>query len=394
MQLYKIKSLVPKTGDKVKQSIIVAHGYFGRGGAEVSIMWIIEALKRTYDVHLFTRGGFQLDALNKISGTSLRHDEFTLIKPSGKLYQGMFGHAYFLRKCRSIGKSFDLRITGSRSINWGDNAIHFLSDVAWNKELHEKYCKSEEKFDVKSPAISKLLAKIRSFIAGESNWNIKEDIYVANSCWTAKISTLYTQKPPVVIYPAVPISTIDINWDAKQERIVCLGRISPEKRIEDIIKIVSIVREHGYDIKLHIVGRFNKTPYCDYIKQLCLDNKSWIILEGEIIGEMKLQFLAESKYGINACQREAFGISTAEMVQAGIIPFVPKQGAQQEIAPLSDLVFNSPEEAASKMIKIMANENLQETTRRQLEQRSPNFSSERFCREVGEVVRKIIEHKL
>lgn len=373
-----------------RRKIIIAHSFFGRGGAEVSIMWLLEALKTDYAVNLLTRGGFNLNELNEISGTSIRTDEIQIIEKSNILYRTRFGHAFFLRFCRSIGNQFDMRITGSRTLNWGMTAVHFLSDVAWNSTLINRFCENEEKRGNTRSLMVAILDFIRTKIVGRSKWDIANDYFVANSYWTSSVSREFLSHAPKVIYPSVCSSSTQTKWSSKQNRFICLGRISPEKKIEVIIDILARVRQKGYDIQLHIIGKFTDTPYSRFIGELCQKNRSWITLTGELTGIKKDQYLEQSKFGINGCQREAFGISTAEMVKAGMLPFIPSQGAQKEVVPLEELTFDSSDDAVNKIIEVLINVQLQENLISRLNELSPDFSSNRFCTEVRSMVKNVL----
>jgi len=382
---------MPNTEQESKKTILLAHSYFGRGGAEVAIMWLIEALKKDFEIYLLTRGGINIKDLNKISGLDIKENEINLISTPPYLNNKLFGHSFFLRYCRKIAQNFDLRITGSRTIDWGWPAVHFLSDVAWTILLEKKYCNTEALWSPKKSISRKLLKILRTWIAGKSKRNIINDQYVANSKWTAEISRKYTRKMPKIIYPAVPLTKYTTRWENKKNRFICLGRISPEKKIEDIICILNAVRKQGHFIQLHIIGKFDTSTYSKYIKQLCDKHKSWIITEDELTGDKKLKFLSESKYGINACQREAFGISTAEMVQAGMLPFIPAQGAQDEIVPIEELIFNNKEDAQRKIIQILSNPNIQIELGNRLKTESPDFDPMNFCNEVRTFVEFVIK---
>ena len=122
---------------------------------------------------------------------------------------------------------------------------------------------------------------------------------------------------------------------------VCIGRISPEKRIEQIIQILKQVRVRGHKIHLNIIGGTEETPYGRSIEELSKTERDWITLEGKRFGSDKTKILSQHLFGIHACQGEAFGISVVEMVKAGCITFVPDEGGQTEIVNHSSLTYNS-----------------------------------------------------
>lgn len=368
--------------------ILIGHPFFGRGGAEVATMWLFMALRKKYEIFLVTRGGWDLTELNKIAGTDIKPDEVKLVPiPFNFILKqskgGHLWHGLYLRYCRNIAPKFDVCISAARPIDWGKKAMHLIADVVWNDDLQNKFATNENK-DLKG--LKYLIFKLGKTIAGKSTRGIKDDIYIVNSKWTSIISSEYCNNKPVIITPPVVNSFSYINWDKKTNRFICLGRISPEKRIGDIIEILSRVRNRANNIKLHIIGKFDNNDYCNTIQMICSKNREWIKIEGELTGSKKLKLLSESKYGINACQREAFGISTAEMIQAGMITFIPEQGAQKEIVPVEDLHFTSVDDAVEKIIKVLNEEQKQKHILSELRQNTPDFSTERFCREINDVI--------
>lgn len=374
----------------IKKKVVIAHGYFGYGGAEVATMWLIEALKDNYSVYILTRGGFNLELLNSIAGTKINATEIKVINPPLKFLLsntkgGAIWHVLFLKYCKKIGKRFDFRITASRTIYWGCPAVHFLSDVVWNKELEAKF---GEPINHKS-FFHTLLLKVGEKIGGNSKYKTHiEDEFIANSNWTAYISSPYTKNYPKVIYPAVSASFKIIPLCKRKNEFVMLGRISPEKRIEDAVEIIETIRKNNYNVGLTIYGAFDNSDYSLSIKKL-IEHKTWVKAPGAIYGEEKITVLPQFKYGINTCQREAFGISTAEMMKAGIITFVPKEGAQHEMVKCEDLIFNSIADATSKIMSVLDDEDYQNKLSESLIKRSEQFSVENFRTQVNSLLKSI-----
>lgn len=370
----------------VKKKILFGHSYFGRGGAESAAMLAIESLKNDYTIHLITRGGWNLEELNTLSGTSILENEIILVKfPFRRLsgtnkFFGLLWDSYFNRLCRRLAPGYDYRITASSTINWGMPAIHFLTDIVWNRELNLKFNTEIRK----RTSLYKAYNFLADQIKGKTSWEPqKNDFFIANSLWTSAISAPYTSIPPGVIYPAVAANFRDVLWSTRKNEFVLMGRISPEKKIEDAITIIEKVRKQGYNIGLTIFGQFDRSEYSNTIKELIKD-KIWINAPGPIYGNEKSTILPTFKYGINTCQREAFGISTAEMMKAGIIPFVPVIGAQFEIINHDDLVFENLQDAVIKIVNVLNSEIQQQNLIDHLNKQMLKFSAEEFkCRILG-----------
>jgi glycosyltransferase involved in cell wall biosynthesis len=368
------------------KKLLIAHGFWGRGGAEIATMQLVEILKDEFEIYLLTRGGWDLNELNLAANTTLSALDIKMIKlPLQKLMSnttcGHLWHAFFLRHCRKIAKKYDICITASRTIGWGRPAVHFLSDVIWNKKLNQLYGETVPEKNL----VKRILKKTSEIIADKSLYELHDkDIFIANSHWTSKISKPYTTTNPIVIYPSVIADFKEIEWGNRKNEFVSFGRIAIEKKIEDSIAIVEKLRYLGHNIGLTIFGEFDNSDYAQSIKILAQD-KPWVKMLGAIYGDQKTNILPMFKYGINTCQREAFGISTAEMMQAGIIPFVPLQGAQKEIVVCENLIFENIDSAVTKIDSILKSIDLQKSILSILKEQSDRFSTEQFKQQIKQL---------
>lgn len=374
----------------MKKKVVIAHGYWGRGGAEIASMQLIEAIKDKFEVHLLTRGGWDLKELNTAAGTSISSSDVTLVKlPFAQILKQTFAgdiwHAFFLRYCRRIAPKYDIRVTASRIIGWGQPAVHFLSDVVWNEELE----RINEIELIKPKGLKKVSAFIGDILAGKAKYQLhNDDVFVANSTWTAKLSSPYTTNEPIVITPPVDQVFDQVPWHSRLNHFASFGRISPEKKIEDSIAIIDQVRKNDYEVKLTIFGQFGNDDYSKKIKNLIKD-KQWIDAPGPIYGDKVTNRLPQYKYGINTCLREAFGISTAEMLKAGLITFIPQQGAQYEIVGNELLTFKNVDDAIEKIIEILKSEELRKRSLDIIDNKKKDFSNAKFKNEVLKIFKSL-----
>jgi glycosyltransferase involved in cell wall biosynthesis len=373
----------------LKKKILIGHPYWGRSGAEISAINLIGSVQDNNSVYIITRGGFNLKELNELAESDVDISKITILKlPFHWILKqtkgGAIWHAIFLRYCRYIAPKYDFVITASRTIGWGVPAIHFLSDVVWNDELNQRYGES-----TKSGSFVKMpLQFIGKLLSGKARYELHpKDVFVANSKWTAEISKPYTTSTPVVIYPPVTAEFTPPTFSSRNDEFVMMGRISPEKRIEDAIEIIKEVRATGINVGLTIYGAFNGSSYAKKIKHIA-QNHSWIKTPGTIYGKNKATLLPQFKYGINTCQREAFGISTAEMLKAGIVTFVPEQGAQKELIKKKNYIFESKEDAVSKIINFLK---LPDSEKKEydVDLISQKLSKERFKKLVNSLLKQL-----
>lgn len=368
--------------------IAVGHPFVGRGGSEARIMWLIETVRGSHRVDVVSTGGWDLDELNQAYGTTIRPDEVGVrIAPLGRLLGDIPASAWragiYQRFCRSIASEYDVRISAYNCTDWGAPAIHFMADFCWSRTIRERFdLPTPGRFYRDSPLRRAYLSVGRLFARPSGRNPLRDDTIIANSRWTAGLLEPMCGKRPRVIYPPVPGKFPAIPWENKEPDFFCIGRIEPEKRIEDAISILARIRARGFPVRLHVIGRFADTPYARGLRSLCEQNAGWVVLEGPVYGPAKLELLSRFRYGIHTCRREAFGITVAEMIKAGAIAFAPAEGGQAEILADEALIFRDVDEAVVRIEAILQSSERQAEVRACLADRAGLFSAERFVAEV------------
>ena len=116
-------------------------------------------------------------------------------------------------------------------------------------------------------------------------------------------------------------------------------------------------------------------------------------MEGTLIGNKKMEFIAQHKFGISGRENEPFGIAVAEMVRAGCIVWVPNGGGQVEIVNHPALTCNSIEDAVQKIEKVLKNNAMQIELHKHLAKQSKKFSTEKFKTEIRKLVHEFLEER-
>lgn len=218
-----------------------------------------------------------------------------------------------------------------------------------------------------------------------------EDEIIAVSQWVADIMKDKYRVDCQVINSPVPGEFPTVPHQKRQNGFVCLGRIAPEKRIERIVAIIRSVRENDSDLHLHIIGEIGNDAYGKQIKKLAQDNSGWIFCEGLLFGEEKVKMLTTHRFGIHACQGDAFPGAVADMIKAGCITFVPCNGGQVDMVNHPALIYKSQEDAATKIVNVLCNNSLQNEVVNHLKNQAENFSTEKFQSEFRDAVFKFLK---
>jgi len=368
--------------------VAVIHPQLGYGGSETGALWTVEALKRDHDVTLITGGKVDLPGLNAYYGTDLRPGEFTIHEARLPLglhrtpkFAGLRG-ALFTRECRRLAPRFDAITSHYNPCDLGVPVIQFVADFSFVPKLQRMFHPSlttARPWWYGDTILRRAYLGLCEGLAPNRAEDWRRNVTVANSQWTAGVlEREFGLVAHRVQFPPVPGGYPVVSWDERENGFVCVGRVVPEKRMEAVIGILHKVRQHGFDIHLHILGGLDDSPFAKKVQVLASGHRDWVFLEGRLAGKAKRELMARHKFGINGCEREAFGIAVAELVKAGCLTFVPNGGGQTEIVDHPSLTFKNDDDAVHKIVSALESPALQAALVGHLRERSRELSTERF----------------
>jgi glycosyltransferase involved in cell wall biosynthesis len=365
------------------------------------VLWTLEALKAAYDVTLISGGPTDLYRLNAYYGTDLKRAEVSILRapmPPGLKNSDKFAGlrwGFTLKFCRQVAPGFDLMINGYGPVDFGTRGIQFIADFAFDAELRRSFhpLASRGRDWWYGPSLWRAAyTRLCESVAPTAGRGWERNLTLANSNWTADLMRQRYGVESTVIYPPVAGQFPDVPFENREAGFVCLGRITPEKRVHTIIEILDRVRGQGHHIHLHIVGGLDGSGYCRSLQALSGQHRDWVFLEGALFQAAKSDLVSRHRFAIHACMNEAFGIGVAEMIKGGCIAFVPDGGGQVEIVNHPALIFENDADAAQKIDAVLTHQAQQETLRAHLRQRSRAFSVETFKEAIRRVVGKFLGH--
>jgi len=359
------------------------------GGAEGLAAWILEALKRDYRLTLLTWEPVDFAALNRFFGTDLRESEFEpwttswaprvakmLPTPAVRLR-----YHYLFMQARRRADRFDAVITAAHEADLGPRGIqyvHFPEAVTKMTAPLRWY---------HSAGAVRAYEALGDRLTGFSLDRMKRNLTLANSEFTARSIREVYGIEPLVVYPPALGKFPEAPWDQREDGFVCIGRISREKRIDLMIKILSAVRRAGPQVHLHVVGKLYDAGYLDSIRRLVQANASWVHLHENISRPELVELIASHRYGIHAMQGEPFGMAPAELLSAGCITFVAAGGGQVEIVGNDErLIYSSRQDAVNKILRAIREPDNQTSLRSYVASRRNLFRSERFVTQIRQVI--------
>jgi glycosyltransferase involved in cell wall biosynthesis len=382
----------------MKPKIAVVHQHLvPGGGSEACTLWMTHALQDEAEVTLITMGEPDLGALNRAYGTAVEAGRVALLSiaiPAGmrRRFDALRGYR-LARYCRDHAPDFDLMISAYNVMDFGRIGIQRVGDFSFDDGLRRAFYPGQGAWGKllyrRSPGRSLYLWLGRR-LSGITEDGWRANWTVANSEWTRKILDERFGLGSQVVYPPVSGEFPDVPWRERENGFVVMGRLAPEKSLEQVIDILKTVRRE-FDVHLHVLGRSNGSSYSRKIEALVRENGAWASLEGPVYGEDKAQFLSRHKFGISGCRYEAFGIAVAEMVKAGCLVWVPRDGGQVEIVNRPELDYADRDEAVSKILALMRDERKADGLRTELKAGSERFSTGRFVEEIRAVVRRFLE---
>lgn len=374
-------------------------------------MSVLEALQPNHDVVLLTTSDVSdLSSHNEYYGTDVGDIEtvtmdffgIELAKLMKNLNNSEFGKLNYLtsiasqamyhRCCRRAVPNVDLFIS-----TWDEVSIEYPSILYIHAPTRYNHLMPDDGLDYPQPLpwfIERYRSVLRRFAGFDPKQIITATMF-ANSKWTAARAEEAYDVQPRVLYPPVNTEplTSGMPWNEREDGFIFLSRIHPCKNIVWLIDILREVRDRGNDIHFHIIGP--KDPdnpeYYNEVRRE-VSNHGFVSLEGPMYGEELREMLKSHKYGINGAMREQFGISIAEMVASGMIPFVPRGGGQTEVVnDLPEVVFNSSSEAVRKIDNMYDSDTLPSTTRQNLPDINSMFGRSEFQSIILESVGNILQ---
>lgn len=378
--------------------IAIVHPKFSFGGGEAVTLWTIEALKNLFSVYLITTSKIDLSILNNFYGTNLKEGDFSIVNlpiPNFMVSADKFfllKDHLTMRYCKKHRNDFDLFFSTFNEMDFGKRGIQYIHFPVLDDSIARTMQFMNSSFVYKDTILRRIYIGLCKRLSHFSIDSVKQNITLTNSDWVAKVVQSVYGITPKTIYPPVISNFPSVLWEDREDGFICIGRISPEKKIEKIINILQKVRERGFNIHLHIIGKFQNATYASQILRIIKENSTWIALNENLPKEEVSKILTRHKYGIHGMPREHFGIGIAEMVKAGNIVFVPNDGGQVEIVGNNpNLVYENELDATEKIINVISSNELQQSLLEFLSARANIFSVERFMSEIREVVLNAIK---
>ncbi len=387
----------------MKKVLLYYNFSFSFGGGDFLPLSFIAELQNACDLTVALDKADGLRQSADIYGITIDPSAFKVEQVTPKGYDIKRHNAYLslyrARQLKKLARKADLCISLSNITDFGRPAHHFMNMLAFGDDAFTAYVRSGKKTNGRRhfPAICRFFAGtlFRAILGMRMKSRIirdpKERVY-PNSRFVERLMTeFYGPFNSTVFYPPTLFAASSKSVQRDPLKVVCIGRILREKRITDIIDIVKRARLlSNQDLTLHIAGRIDQEPaYGETLRKIASQER-WIVLAGALYGKEKEDFLTSGTYAVHAERDEAFGISVAEYLVAGLVPVVPDEGGSCEVVSNPDVTYHTNEDAAQILARLLADADFRTKQQASCAARAKFFSRDAYLRRQRELLREIL----
>jgi glycosyltransferase involved in cell wall biosynthesis len=386
----------------MKKVLLYYNFSFSFGGGDFLPLSFIAELQNTCDLTVALDSADGLRKAADLYGITIDPSAFKVEQVTPKGYDIKRHNAYLslyrARRLKKLARKADICISLSNITDFGRPAHHFMNMLAFGDNAFTAYVKSGKKANRKtlSGICRSVVGSLLRTILGMRTKNRiirdpRERVY-PNSRFVERLMTgFYGPFNSTVFYPPTLFAVRDPSIRRDPLKVVCIGRILREKRITDIIDIVRRARTLSkQDLTLHIAGRIDQEPaYGETLRKIASQER-WVVLTGALYGKDKEEFLTSGTYAVHAERDEAFGISVAEYLVAGLVPVVPDEGGSCEVVSNPDVTYHTNEDAAQILARLLVDEEFRARQQASCAERAKFFSRDAYLGRQRELLRGIL----
>jgi glycosyltransferase involved in cell wall biosynthesis len=219
---------------------------------------------------------------------------------------------------------------------------------------------------------------------------------IRNSATTQKVTAIPLFVDPLLSRPPVEGQGLGkSSTNGEPKRILSVGRVSPHKRIDILIRAASLLKREGWKLKITIVGT---VPALDKSERHRLEKlaaslgmRPDIVFTGLISNDNLKQLYAQSDLLVITSAHETFCLPIVEAMTFGLPIVASNEGSIPEVLGNAGELFDfpSPQHLGAKMSELLSKPSLMRYLSRAGRQRVALFSYENFARNVDSLVAEL-----
>ena len=363
------------------------------GGGNGVAAWVLQALVPAHRVTVLSWQPVDIEPINRFFGTVLQRSAFDAIVVPAKWRAGLdllpvpatlIKLSLLMRYTRTVSRGYDVLFGCQNEMDFGRRGIQYIH--------YPTYFRPRPEIDLRwyhrPRRALNLYYRFADALADFSEDRLKQNLTLVNSDWTGAQVRKSLRVQTHTLYPPVVDPEPGLPWDERRADFLAIGRISPEKEYERVMRILAQVRQHFPELRLTIVGTSDKYTrrYMAHVSALARQLGSWIEFKENVSRADVRRLMASYRYGIHGMRDEHFGLAPAEMARAGCIIWVRRGGGQTEIVgDEASLTYESDDDAVDKIVRTLRDEREQARLRSALTA-SERFSAAHFVEQVREIV--------
>jgi glycosyltransferase involved in cell wall biosynthesis len=215
----------------------------------------------------------------------------------------------------------DIRVAGFTQIydmDYAKNKIAVIFDLATKRKLRRYF----------------------KFLRDRYDNLMKNTLVLTNSEYSRKTVLNAFNVDAKILYPPVDVSSFReaaLDSNQREDIIIVISRIAPDKQIENAIEVAKITRSRGIGKGMIIAGNLHRYDhqYYQQLKNMIADYDlpDYISLQTNISFNKLLQLMQWAKVYFHPRIDEHFGISIVEAMASGLVPVVSNIGGHTEFVP-------------------------------------------------------------
>ena len=380
----------------MKRVLLVQLSLQPPGGGNGVAAWALQALVPEHHVTVLSWQPVEIEPINRFFGTTLRRSDFDTIDVP-RTWHALADHlpvpaallkmSLLMRRTRQVSDGFDVIFGLQNETDYGRRGIQYVH--------YPTYLRPRPVVDLRwyhpPQAGLNLYYELADRIAGFSLDRMKGNVTLVNSNWTGDHVSRFLGITTRTLYPPVVDPAPGLPWAERRNGFLAVGRMSPEKEYERVMRILARVRQRVPDITLTIVGTRDRhvQRYFGSLKSLGESLGPWIQFRDNLSRDEVRRLMAAHRYGLHGMREEHFGMAPAEMARAGMIVWVPRGGGQVEIVGNEPaLMYDTDDEAVEKISGTLMSASAQQRLRDHLATVAVQFSATHFVKEIRDIVNR------
>jgi glycosyltransferase involved in cell wall biosynthesis len=169
---------------------------------------------------------------------------------------------------------------------------------------------------------------------------MKNTLVLTNSEYTRKAISNAFHIDAKILYPPVDVDTfqkIASKSNQRENMILVISRIAPDKQIENAIEVARLIRRRGLGKGMIIAGNLHHydNNYYQQLKKMIADYdlSDCVSLQTNISFSKLVELMQLAKVYFHPRIDEHFGISIVEAMASGLVPIVSDVGGHTEFVP-------------------------------------------------------------